>query len=110
MTLTVKEFIKDFKTQFQSMYAYSYKEGSTEQLYNALGMYVKNYLSSNWKESREMYVENSVKQVFYFSMEFLPGRQLESNAYNLGMLDTVKDGLKELGISFEELEEAEADP
>ncbi|MFO8068783.1 MAG: glycogen/starch/alpha-glucan phosphorylase [Alkalibacterium sp.] len=110
MTLTVKEFIKDFKVQFQSLYAYSYEEGSTEQQYNALGLYVKNYLSGNWKETREKYVKNSVKQVYYFSMEFLPGRQLKSNAYNLGLLDTIKEGLSEMGLSFEELEKAEADP
>lgn len=110
MSLTVKEFIKEYKAQFQSMYAYSYEEGSTEQLYNALGLYVKNYLSGNWKDTRETYLKNSVKQVFYFSMEFLPGRQLKSNTYNLGLLDTIKDGLGEMGLSFEELEEAEADP
>ena len=110
MTLTIKRFTKDYKAQFQSMYAYSYEEGSTEQLYNALGMYVKNYLSEDWKETREKYVKNSVKQVFYFSMEFLPGRQLKSNAYNLGLLDTIKDGLSEMGLDFHELEEAEADP
>ncbi|HAJ70293.1 MAG: glycogen/starch/alpha-glucan phosphorylase [Alkalibacterium gilvum] len=110
MTLTIKKFIEEFKVQFRSMYAYSYKEGSNEQIYNALGIYVKNYLSENWKNTRENYVENSVKQVYYFSMEFLPGRQLESNAYNLGLLDTIKEGLEEMGLSFHELEEAEADP
>ncbi|WP_423189920.1 glycogen/starch/alpha-glucan phosphorylase [Alkalibacterium sp. f15] len=110
MSLTVEEFIKDFKVQFQSLYAYSYEEGSTEQQYNALGLYVKNYLSGDWKETREKYVKNSVKQIFYFSMEFLPGRQLKNNAYNLGLLDTIKEGLSEMGLSFEELEKAEADP
>ncbi len=102
MELTTKDFIKDYKNQFQSMYAYSYEEGSTEQLYNALGLLVKNYISTPWKETRESYIKNSVKQVFYFSMEFLPGRQLKSNAYNLGLLDTVKEGLTELGLSFDE--------
>lgn len=110
MELTTKDFIKDYKNQFQSMYAYSYEEGSTEQLYNALGLLVKNYISTPWKETRETYIKNSVKQVFYFSMEFLPGRQLKSNAYNLGLLDTVKEGLTELGLSFDELSEAEVDP
>lgn len=110
MELTTKDFIKDYKNQFQSMYAYSYEDGSKEQLYNALGLLVKNYISTPWKETRESYIKNSVKQVFYFSMEFLPGRQLKSNTYNLGLLDTVKDGLNELGLSFDDLAEAEVDP
>ncbi len=110
MEVTVKQFVKEFKQQFQSMYAYSYEEGSNEQLYNALGLLVKNYISSYWKETREKYIKNSVKQVYYFSMEFLPGRQLRSNAYNLGLLDVVKEGLSELDLSFDQLAEAEADP
>ena len=110
MEITVKQFVKEFKQQFQSMYAYSYEEGSNEQLYNALGLLVKNYISSYWKETREKYIKNSVKQVYYFSMEFLPGRQLRSNAYNLGLLDVVKEGLSELDLSFDQLAEAEADP
>ena len=110
MEITVKQFVKEFKQQFQSMYAYSYEEGSNEQLYNALGLLVKNYISSHWKETREKYIKNSVKQVYYFSMEFLPGRQLRSNAYNLGLLDVVKEGLSELDLSFDQLAEAEADP
>jgi starch phosphorylase len=110
MEVTVKQFVKEFKQQFQSMYAYSYEEGSNEQLYNALGLLVKNYISSYWKETREKYIKNSVKQVYYFSMEFLPGRQLRSNAYNLGLLDVVKEGLSELELSFDQLAEAEADP
>lgn len=110
MEITVKQFVKVFKQQFQSMYAYSYEEGSTEQLYNALGLLVKNYISSHWKETREKYIKNNVKQVYYFSMEFLPGRQLRSNTYNLGLLDVVKEGLNELDLSFDQLAEAEADP
>lgn len=110
MEITVKQFVKEFKQQFQSMYAYSYEEGSTEQLYNALGLLVKNYISSHWKETREKYIKNNVKQVYYFSMEFLPGRQLRSNTYNLGLLDVVKEGLNELDLSFDQLAEAEADP
>lgn len=110
MEITVNQFVKEFKQQFQSMYAYSYEEGSNEQLYNALGLLVKNYISSHWKETREKYIKNSVKQVYYFSMEFLPGRQLRSNAYNLGLLEVVKEGLSELDLSFDQLAEAEADP
>lgn len=110
MEVTVKQFVREFKQQFQSMYAYSYEEGSNEQLYNALGLLVKNYISSYWKETREKYIKNSVKQVYYFSMEFLPGRQLRSNAYNLGLLDVIKEGLSELDLSFDQLAEAEADP
>ncbi|MDI2601478.1 glycogen/starch/alpha-glucan phosphorylase, partial [Listeria monocytogenes] len=49
-------------------------------------------------------------QVYYFSIEFLPGRLLESNLLNLGILDTVRAGSKELGLDFDQLVAAEPDP
>lgn len=110
MTLTKKEFISQYKTVFQSMFTYTYEEGTAEQHYAALGIFIKNYLSTYWQDTRESYIERGAKQVFYFSMEFLPGRQLKNNAYNLGILDVIKEGLSELDLSFETLEEAEADP
>ncbi|GAA0361361.1 glycogen/starch/alpha-glucan phosphorylase [Alkalibacterium iburiense] len=110
MNLTVQEFIEEYKTQFQTMFAYSYEEGTTEQHYTALGIFIKNYLSRHWKETRESYIKEGAKQVYYFSMEFLPGRQLRNNAYNLGILDIIKEGLTELDLSFDSIAEAEADP
>lgn len=110
MNLTVQEFIEEYKTQFQTMFAYSYEEGTTEQHYTALGIFIKNYLSRYWKETRESYIKEGAKQVYYFSMEFLPGRQLRNNAYNLGILDVIKEGLTELDLSFDSIVEAEADP
>lgn len=110
MSISVEQFVEDYKNQFESLYAFSYKEGTVEQKYNALGFLIKRYLSENWRDTRLQYLNDKVKQVYYFSMEFLPGRQLKNNLYNLNLLNTVKNGLNELGMDFIDLEEAEADP
>lgn len=110
MNLTVEQFVEDYKRQFVNSYAFSYKEGTDRQKYHALGRLIRHYLSDNWGRCRADYKKNKVKQMYYFSMEFLPGRQLKNNVYNLGILDTVKKGLAELGIKFEDLEVAEPDP
>lgn len=110
MNLTVNEFIEQYKAQFQALYAYSIEEGTDEQHYSALAQFIKNHLSTYWKETRERYINDSAKQVYYFSMEFLPGRQLRNNTYNLGLLKVVKEGLNELGLSLDAIEEAEVDP
>ena len=49
------------------------------------------------------------KIAYYFSIEFLPGRMLETNLLNLGILDLVKEGFAELDIDFREVVEAEHD-
>ncbi len=48
-----------------------------------------------------------MKQIYYFSLEFLIGRLLGSNLLNLGVLDMVRQALGELGWNLEEIEEQE---
>ena len=110
MSITVEKFIADYQELFDATYAFSYNEGTTEQQYHVLGRLVRRYLSKDWRKTRSMHQEKQVKQVFYFSMEFLPGRQLKNNAYSLGILDAVQEGLDELGLDFDKLEAAEPDP
>ncbi len=49
------------------------------------------------------------RQVHYLSLEFLMGRSLEKNAYNLGLLDTLTQVLEDLGFSAADLFETEPD-
>lgn len=110
MSLSVEQFKKDYKKSFETMFVNSYDEGSVDQQFHALGNLVRSYIADEWRNAREHYIDNKVKQVYYFSMEFLPGRQLKSNLYNLGILDTVKEGLEELGLNFKTIAESEVDP
>ena len=43
--------------------------------------------------------------MYYFSMEFLIGRLLTSNLMNLGIYDIVKEGLADLGLDINKLED-----
>ena len=49
------------------------------------------------------------KQVHYLSLEFLMGRSLEKNAYNLGLLDTLSEALEDMGFAAGDLFETEPD-
>lgn len=110
MNLTVDTFIEDYKGMFEAIYAFNYDEGSIEQQYRALGRLIRKYLSKDWSNTRTMYLERKAKQVYYFSMEFLPGTQLTNNMYNMGLFDTVHEGLEKLGLDPEKVERAEPDP
>lgn len=110
MSITVSKFIEDYQDIFEATYAFDFKEGTTEQHYHALGRLIRRYLSKDWSKTRQMYRDNKAKQVYYFSMEFLPGRQLTNNMYNLDLYDVVQEGLEELNLDFEQVERAEADP
>ncbi|MFL2100621.1 glycogen/starch/alpha-glucan phosphorylase [Desemzia sp. FAM 23989] len=110
MTLQVAEFKKDYERLLKGLYGLDVKEASPIQLYSALGTFVKAYAGENWTQTKIEYEKKQVKQLYYFSMEFLPGRMLKSNLLNLGILDTIRNGIEEIGLDFQSIVEAEEDP
>jgi len=85
-------------------------EGATRlDKYKTLGSMVREYISRNWILTGETYRQRDDKQVYYFSMEFLMGRLMESNLLNLGIQKVVEEGLAELGSSLEDILEQEPD-
>ncbi|ANY72433.1 glycogen phosphorylase [Paenibacillus ihbetae] len=85
------------------------EEATAEDAYKILGGMIREFVGNQWAASNRTYRDTQQKQVYYFSMEFLIGRLLGANLLNLGLLDIVRSGLKELGWELEELEEQEPD-
>lgn len=108
--MEVNEFKEKYMKKFEEMYAFDYKEGSKREQFLALGYLIKNFYAADWRETVDRYKKSEQKQVYYFSMEFLPGRLLKSNLLNLGIMDVVKEGLAELGLELDEVAEGEMDP
>jgi len=105
-----KEIFKmDYIEKLQTMFAEDVIEASPLHQYYALGALVKDYCSKPWIESNKEYGKNTGKQIYYFSMEFLVGRLLNSNLVNLGIKDVCEQALSELGISLIEVEDIEVD-
>lgn len=106
ITINKKRFKEHFRRKTNNLYAQTIEEASNEELFNVLCYVIKDMISKDWEGSR-IYQE---KAVFYFSIEFLLGRQLKSNLLNLGFEDTIRHGLNELGINLDEIVESEPDP
>ena len=107
MTLIYKEeFKQEFKRQMGFLYNQSIEEANSEQLLNTLVTILKRYIADIWKESRI----KEEKEVYYFCIEFLLGRQLQSNLLNLGILDEIRTILNDMGIDLDKLINAESDP
>lgn len=102
-------FKQHFLEKYEIMYSKSFEESTLPELYNTLGQMVREYVSHAWIETNERNRANHNKQVYYFSIEFLLGRLLGSNLLNLGVQDVVEEGLKELGVDLQEVEEQEVD-
>ncbi|MGO2118621.1 MAG: glycogen/starch/alpha-glucan phosphorylase [Fusobacterium sp.] len=109
MNITKEKIKEDYKKRLEFTFAEDVEESSLEHKYLALGKLVKDYLSERLYKTNKAYKDDRVKQVYYFSMEFLIGRLLESNLINLGIRDICEDALEEMGINFRELVSQEAD-
>ncbi|MFY4777291.1 glycogen/starch/alpha-glucan phosphorylase [Metabacillus sp. RGM 3146] len=102
-------FQRSFLKRLEMMYGKTFRESTSRDQYNTLGLMVREHISSNWIKTNEMNRTANNKQVYYFSIEFLLGRMLGQNLINLGIREVVQEGLGELGIQLSEIEEAESD-
>ena len=103
------EFKRDFTQRVIENYGRSVAESHRTERYIVLGEMVRDYASIHWKNTKEEVAHLEAKQMVYFSMEFLIGRLLTNNLMNLGIYDVVKEGLSELDIDLNQLEDMEAD-
>ena len=106
---TKEEVKNDYLKRLTFTFAEDISQATLEHKYFALGKLIKDYLTEKWAETNKIYRERKVKQTYYFSMEFLIGRLLETNLINLGIRDLCEEALKELGINFNELVSYEED-
>jgi len=103
------EFKRDFTQRVIENYGRSVAESHRTERYIVLGEMVRDYASIHWKNTKEEVAHLEAKQMVYFSMEFLIGRLLTNNLMNLGIYDVVKEGLNELDIDLNQLEDMESD-
>jgi starch phosphorylase len=103
-------FKEAFLKRLESMCGKGFEESTKRDQYHTLGNMIREYISSKWIGTNELYRSENKKQVYYLSIEFLLGRLLGQNLLNLGIKDMVEEGLSELDIRLSEIEECEPDP
>lgn len=107
--LTKKQLMTELRKNLRETYAIELEDAKAQELFFSLGTIVKGIYNPNWQKTWKDYLIEEQKQVYYFSIEFLPGKLLKSNLLNLGILDIVREGLAEANIDLEELAAVEKD-
>lgn len=82
---------------------------STVYQFNALSYTIRDRLMHHWKKTWHAYNEGDTRKAYYLSMEFLIGRSLTNNLLNLGVETATEKAMYDLGLSLEEIEDAERD-
>ncbi|MCI6354814.1 glycogen/starch/alpha-glucan phosphorylase [Eubacterium coprostanoligenes] len=80
-----------------------------EQFYKAVAMIVRDELSKKNSDFRHTAKGQDSKEIYYLCMEFLMGRSLKNNLYNLGLTETFDKALSSMGVKLDNLYEQEPD-
>jgi glycogen phosphorylase len=78
--------------------------------YMALAYAVRDRMLQRWISTAATYTREASRTVAYLSAEFLMGPHLGNNLLNLGITDTVRKGMAELGLNLEDLLRQEEEP
>ena len=99
--------LKWTEAQLKYTYDVSLQEATAQELHDALGVAVMMSISDNWSGSKKARMYD--RKAFYISAEYLIGRLVYSNMYNLGILDEMKQLFAERGVDLAILEDIEDD-
>ena len=99
--------LKWTEAQLKYTYDVSLQEATAQELHEALGEAVMMAISDNWNNSKRKRMHN--RKAYYISAEYLIGRLVYSNLFNLGILDEMKQLFAERGVDLAILEDIEDD-
>ncbi len=105
MSINCMDIIKWTEAKLKYTYDVSLREATAQELHDALGEAVMMAISDRWSKSK--HIRMPERKAYYFSAEYLIGRLVYSNLYNLGILDEMKQLFAQRGVDLAILEEVE---
>ena len=84
-------------------------EATDQEMLKACALVLRDVMALRGVQTAKETKKEQKKQVHYLSLEFLMGRSLMKNAYNLGVLPQLKEALEGMGFKAADLFELEPD-
>ena len=106
--LSVEEFKKILFNNATNMYHKSIDNLKTYEQFDVLAASIKETMAEDWKRCNQN--PDNKKEVHYFSIEFLLGKQLKSIILNRQLTDIVNEALSDLKWDLEKIIEVEPEP
>ena len=105
MSYNCMNILKWTESLLKYTYDVSLQEATPQELHEALGQAVMMSISDNWSNSKRTRMHE--RKAYYISAEYLIGRLVYSNLYNLGILDEMKQLFAARGVDLAVLEDIE---
>ncbi len=108
-TYTKKELMDLIIGKLSRNYGRDVDEATSAQMFQACALVLRDIITERQKKSADKIRDRHARQVHYLSLEFLMGRSLRKNAYNLGVEKPLTQAIEALGFSAADLFEEEPD-
>ena len=108
-SMSVDQVKTAIKEKLSHIYGVSSENASNEEFYKASALVVRDLLMRGRNEFVQEAEKQETKQVYYLCMEFLLGRSLKNNLFNLGLEKNFRTALSEMGVKLDHLYEQEPD-
>ena len=106
---TKKELEQQIIGKLRRNFGREVEEATSVHMFRACALVLRDIMSARELATQSQIRDSHARQVHYLSLEFLMGRSLEKNAYNLGVLPQLKEAIEDLGFSAPDLFEVEPD-
>ncbi|MEL3905490.1 MAG: glycogen/starch/alpha-glucan phosphorylase [Treponema sp.] len=107
---TVKEELRaSILGKLKRNFSKDLSNATKRELYDAAASSIMDRVQANIFATRSKQEQPEVRQMHYFSAEFLMGRALSNNLNNIGMREVIEELLSELSASYEDIETEEPD-
>lgn len=107
--LTKKEAKELIANKLSHFFGVSPEEATYEHYYKAIALILRDMMQQGRKEFHNEAKKSDSKKIYYLCMEFLMGRSLKNNLFNLNLTKTMESALKDFGIKLEKLYDCEPD-
>ena len=109
MKFDAEAFKASLSARLKRQYGKEISQATKHDLFDAVAASAMEIITENWMKTRNANYKKQGKRMYYLSAEFLMGRALSNNLINTGIMEGVKDVLKDLGIDYNMVEEQEPD-
>jgi starch phosphorylase len=108
--LMAENLIKKVKSHLISTIGRTVEEASSDEFYRALCYAIREETMINWMATARTIAQRKVRMVYYFSLEYLPGRFFMNHTTNLCAEDVLGLVLQRMNRNLRDIVECEEDP
>ena len=106
---SVEKIQETIRGNLEHVFGVTLGDATDDECYKAAALTVRSHLEEEYRSFTSKAEKSGSKQIYYLCMEFLLGRSLKNNLFNLGLEEPFRKALSGMGLKLDSLYEAEPD-